>query len=59
MTQSQRVTSLVSSYKAYGIAQQLDGHLQGARLWIGSSGLYDRPLVDERLYIMPPDDVGL
>ena len=59
MTQSQRVTNLVGSHKAHGIAHQFCGHLQRTGLRIDGSRLYDGPLVDECLHIMPPDDVGL
>ena len=59
VAQSQRVAHFMASHKTHGIANQLDGELQRTCPGIHRSGLYRNPLADERLHVVPPNDVGL
>ena len=59
VAQSQRVAHFMASHKTHGISNQLDGELQRTCPGIHRSSLYRNPLADERLHVVPPNDVGL
>ena len=59
VAQSQRVTHLVTGHEARRVADQAFRQLQGTRLRVGRSRLHHDPFAQQRLHVVPPDDVRL
>ena len=59
VAQAERVTHFVAGHEAHGIADEAVGQVKLASRRVVGSRLHLHPLADERLHVVPPDDVGL